>query len=99
MEQEREMIAWQELAIAVIMQAWIDALHWRDSYNRQSARRFLTGQTKAWQESLESWCALANKDPKRLQRAARIRFSDEHKRQWDRKKEARQWMNGMMLNR
>ena len=71
---EQEMAAFQELAFAVILQAWMDAEHWRDSYTRSASRRFLTGATKAWRESLEDWCDLARKDPTLVIKKARQRY-------------------------
>lgn len=69
----------QELAIAVIMQAWIDAQYWKDGYNRRMARNFLTGSSKEWRESLENWCGVCGKDPRGILDKARGQFWEKTK--------------------
>lgn len=78
-KKEQTISGWQELAFCVVLQAWTDAVHWRDSYNRAASRRFLTGETREWRQSLEDWCGVAKKDPRLVMEKARARFWDKDK--------------------
>jgi hypothetical protein len=74
---EREVQSFQNLAIAVITQAWLDAHHWRKSYTRAASRKFLTGKTPEWKESLEFWCGICKKDPKAIMDMAKKEFYEQ----------------------
>ena len=67
------------LAIAVIMQAWMDANYWNDTTTRRQSRAFLTGKTQAWKESLEFWCWLSGHGAKGVMDKARRLYCDKDK--------------------
>lgn len=52
----------QNLAKAVICQAYYDACSRKDTYIRSSARCFLMGKNKIWLNSLKNWCEVAGID-------------------------------------
>ena len=76
---ERLIQSFQDLAVAVITQAWLDAHHWYSGGKGRESRYFLTGQTGEWKESLEMWCSLCNKNPKAVMDSARKEFWNERK--------------------
>jgi hypothetical protein len=65
----------KEMAKAVILQAIKDASALRDTYNRRTARNFLTGCTSEWRDSLETWSDLAGCDSFAIMRKYRAKWS------------------------
>ena len=72
----------QELAKVVICNAYIDATSLRDSADRRSARAFLMGYSKGYEESLILWCQMANISHERIMKKAR---QMERENNWTRK--------------
>ncbi|MBQ0113397.1 MAG: hypothetical protein KBT03_09730 [Bacteroidales bacterium] len=59
-EYNRPVFPEQELGMAVVMKAVEDANDGYPTHKRKEARKFLCGYNKAWEDSLYSWCEVAN---------------------------------------
>ena len=61
----------QDLAAAVILQAWLDAEEQKNTKHRIQARLFLKGGNKEWKDSLERWCEISETNPMVIMKKAR----------------------------
>lgn len=67
-------MSYKDLAAAVILQAWIDAMDEKNTKHRIEARLFLTGANREWRESLEHWCSVSRNDSEIIIQKARKRL-------------------------
>lgn len=67
-------MSYKDLAAAVILQAWLDAMDEKNSNQRIQARLFLTGFNKEWKKSLEKWCEVSGNNPRIIIQKARKRL-------------------------
>lgn len=67
-------MSYKDLAAAVILQAWLDAMDEKNSKQRIQARLFLTGFNPEWRTSLEKWCELSGNNSRIIIQKARKRL-------------------------
>lgn len=74
-EDEAFVIFLRRVAMAVILRAINDLSSKKGSYRYNTARNFCLGTTKAWEDSRDIYCQLADIEPKKIRQEALRRIN------------------------